>query len=552
MALAGFGGGHPFDLFVEEDGFDAGGGEGEVEGGLELFDPVAGGLEVVDHFSVADLAAADVEGGLEGGGHAGEEGEGDGEEVDEEADAGGGGLVITEVKKFVAEGPEDGEEGGPGGPGGDVAEAVGEGGGFGEFGAEVVELIVDALVEVAVFEFGEFGGGGAFAEEGEGGGEGEAVPVGRVVFALGVEGVEDAGGGFDAAEEFGGEAAVEPGLLGAEVVMGEHEGEGDGDEDEFDAGEEGEAPVVNVGDVLAEGGGGAGDDGGHAVQDDGGDHGEAEALAGVVGGLAEGVAGGGEGGGEGGALGGDLAAEAVHDGEAVDAADVGVGEAVEVEVAACAGVGVEFDDGDAEGLGLFEELSGAAGFAGGFAVEDSDDGVGAFEHLDVGLAIAIGGDVAAAGDADGGAAGAGPGGVDEGLGAGPVFGVALEVGDEERFGFGEDDVDGEAHVIGDFAGDGVGPGGDAGVDFDGAALGFGQVLEFGEGLTDGGAHGLEFLAGASGTIAGAVTGEGDEEDGRKHGAIDDRGGEGIKPEGGKWGWGWLFFGGGGVWGGEAD
>lgn len=278
MSLAGFGGGHPFDLFVEEDGLDAGGGEGEVDGRLELFDPMASALEVVDHFAVADFAAADVEGGLQGAGHAGEEGEGDGEEEDEEADAGGSGLIddgvmiafgVDDVAEFVDKGAENDEDGSPCGEGSNAAETLGEGGGLGEFGLEVVELVVDAILQVAHFEGVELPGWGRFAEEGESGGEGEAVPVRWVVFALGVEWVENAGSGFDATEELGGKAAMEPGALGAAVVMPEHEAEGAGDEEEFDAcegGDDGESVVGKVFlDILLKGNRRPSDDRGHSV-----------------------------------------------------------------------------------------------------------------------------------------------------------------------------------------------------------------------------------------------------------------------------------------------
>lgn len=158
--------------------------------------------------------------------------------------------------------------------------------------------------------------------------------------------------------------------------------------------------------------------------------------------------------GDGFAFGGDIAAESIHHAKTVNAFGA-VGEAVEVEVAALAGVWIVLDDRQAKRLGLLEQLSGAAGFSGFVPVVDGDDGIGSFEHLDVCLGIAIGGNVAAAGDANGRAAGAGMGGIDEDLGSSPIVWFALEVLCEECFGFGEDNVDGEVEFFGDFASNGI-------------------------------------------------------------------------------------------------
>ena len=250
---AGFLGGEPFDVFVEEDFFGAADGLADVGLGVEGGEPLFGLGEGFLHLVVTDFAASEVEGGVEGGTEGGEQGEEDGEEEDED---GGEDAVLEGEEMFVfvsvriigeeldslfqqGDGDEDDCDEGDA-----VSDNVGPvSGGFGLllFFHEVFSLVGDAFGEVVVAGLQEVGGveGAVFLVFEEGAGGGEAFPLGAVKADFWNDGIDEGVGGFEAAHEFSPKTTIEPDVVVLAVLAAFFEAEGAEHEQEFDEGKEG-------------------------------------------------------------------------------------------------------------------------------------------------------------------------------------------------------------------------------------------------------------------------------------------------------------------------
>lgn len=467
-------GGVEFDAFVEEGFFDLGDdlleGVGSVGGGEVGF----GGFEELDHVLVAMLATAEVEGVTEGEEDSGEEREGDGEEVEEEVFAerekGKVRVCIVALKgeAFEEAGDDDRDQGSYRREAHPEVGAVGGGGGFVDLAAEVVDLVLDAILEIKFLLFGEGVGGGwvVFGKKFEG--EGEAAPLRAVLFEEGVKRVGEGRGVHEHAQGLGSEAEVEPGVAEVFAVGLFVKVFGVADEEDFQENEDEEDFLV--GGAVSEGIGkpDGSEEGGAAVEEDG----LAQVVAGlsgvVVGGLVEEVVRAGEGEFVGWEGVGESVLQLVEKGEAVGFV-VRVGESVEVlRRGGLSGGGIDKDAGELAGGGVVPKACApACGRRGGVGL-DRDKGIGMSQHLKVGIGVAIGAVhwsitrslVGGMGEAEGVAVGAGSAGVDEGLGARPsgVGFSGLRV--EEvllKFAFGEweDEVDGNGGLKGlcDFASD---------------------------------------------------------------------------------------------------
>ena len=141
------------------------------------------------------------------------------------------------MAEFVQQREQNGERREDGGPSGDEVPEVMFAQGFDSFAGEVVSLIFETTRDVGEFFDVQRLSVERVTGRHERSGDGEAPPLRKMPANLRVQGVEPRPAGANAADDFSGEACLQPPFLHAPPMKAKREGECREDEDEFHGGE---------------------------------------------------------------------------------------------------------------------------------------------------------------------------------------------------------------------------------------------------------------------------------------------------------------------------